>query len=157
MSDHYDDKNDSLEDINQSVKDVESAVRNIEKAIKDKWSSLQFIVAVFVILWVWDGVSAAWNSKWRYVLVEQVDSSKVTIDKRPHDCDFFSAPLGNKFCHYEKAVFTLMWATSKGGNPIRSDDDGKTWIPFTPDDPTIKVPATPTTEQVFVTWKKVED
>ena len=28
----------------------------------------------------------------------------VFIDQQPHDCKFFTAPIGNKHCHYERAV-----------------------------------------------------
>ena len=28
----------------------------------------------------------------------------VTIDKEPHDCDFMTAPIGIKHCHYERVV-----------------------------------------------------
>lgn len=32
------------------------------------------------------------------------DQRHVIIDREPHDCDFDSAPLGNKNCHYDKDV-----------------------------------------------------
>jgi len=28
----------------------------------------------------------------------------VTLDKQPHDCDFWTAPVGVKHCHYERVV-----------------------------------------------------
>jgi hypothetical protein len=39
-------------------------------------------------------------------LAEQyhVSKDKIIIEPKPHGCDFDDAPLGNKHCHYEKAV-----------------------------------------------------
>lgn len=32
------------------------------------------------------------------------DSSTVVIDREPHDCDFLKAPIGDKYCHFDKEV-----------------------------------------------------
>ena len=53
--------------------------------------------------------SAAWHSKTMYGIRYSVDSGKIQTQKRPHDCDFLTAPMGNKDCHYERQVDTVRW------------------------------------------------
>jgi hypothetical protein len=94
-----------------------------------------------------------WHAKWRYALSYGINSDKVIIEDLPHDCAFLAAPLGEKYCHYERIVSTLRLATSQIGNPIVSYDDGKTWSPFTSDSST-PVPKYPTVEEVRISWEK---
>jgi hypothetical protein len=97
-----------------------------------------------------------WHSKWRYALSYGVTSDKVQINSHPHDCAFLAPPLGDKYCHYERVVSTLRWATSTTGHPIVSYDEGKTWNEFSPDANTT-VPQFNTVEQVYINWEKKED
>jgi hypothetical protein len=94
-----------------------------------------------------------------YSITAGAPIDKVTIEKKPHDCEFSAAPLGEKNCHYEKIVDKVMWATSTTGQPIVSDDDGKTWTVATwANDPgTPKFPQYPTTRSVYISWKKGQD
>jgi hypothetical protein len=46
-----------------------------------------------------------------YGLDYSVDSSRVHFDKKPTDCDWEHAPIGNKDCHYEKQVYPVNNAT----------------------------------------------
>ena len=50
------------------------------------------------------GVPATWHSKWRYALQYNLSPSLISIDAQPHDCDFLSAPLGEKHCDYRRIV-----------------------------------------------------
>ena len=101
---------------------------------------------------------------WRlkYAIEYSVDSERVTVEHKPHDCDWSSAPLGNKHCHY-KAMITIRnsekqivggtsvkLATSTTGEPIISYDDGETWK-INPAGNNLK----PVGVSVF--WRKVED
>ena len=43
-----------------------------------------------------------------YPFEYRVPSANVTIETRPHDCDFRWAPEGEKGCHYEKSVTTFV-------------------------------------------------
>lgn len=94
-----------------------------------------------------------------YSITEDAPIDKVTVEKKPHDCEFSAAPLGEKNCHYEKIVDKVMWATSTKGEPVVSEDDGKTWTVATwakePGSP--KFPQYPTTRSVYISWKKVQD
>jgi hypothetical protein len=67
-----------------------------------------------------------------------------------------SSPLGAKYCHYDREVSTVRWATSTTGNPIVSWDEGKTWTVFTPD-AGVTVPQTDTVQELLISWKKVEE
>ena len=101
---------------------------------------------------------------WRlkYAFQYSVDSERVTVARKPHDCDWSSTPLGNKHCHY-KAMITIRnsenqivggtsvkLATSTTGEPIISYDDGETWK-INPAGNNLK----PVSVSVF--WRKVED
>ena len=151
---------DAFENIEQSVQDIEQAVRGIQQsvqkvegAIKDNWRS---IWVVLVAIFLWYLAVDLWHAKWRYALAYDTDSANVIVDKMPHACAFLAAPLGEKYCHYDREVSTVRWATSTSGNPIVSYDDGKSWTPFTPDS-SVTVPKTDTVEKVYVSWKKIDE
>jgi hypothetical protein len=42
-----------------------------------------------------------------YSLRYQTDINHVAVDRKPHDCDFDKAPIGNKECHYQRIVGTV--------------------------------------------------
>jgi hypothetical protein len=46
-----------------------------------------------------------WDSplliSWRF----DVDINKVHVKHKPHDCEFQTAPLGDKHCDYEASIF----------------------------------------------------
>ena len=44
------------------------------------------------------------QSKWAYCWVYEADSDDVHIEKKPHDCKFMTAPIGDKHCRYERVV-----------------------------------------------------
>jgi hypothetical protein len=60
----------------------------------------------------------------------------------PHNCDFLTAPLGSKHCHYERVVTTIRIRRDQ-----MSEDEGKTWGPVTPG----------AKRTVYVSWNKVDD
>jgi hypothetical protein len=72
-----------------------------------------------------------WQIKyaWQY----SVDSDQVVVERKPHKCDWDSAPLGNKHCHY-KPIVTLYDSV---GVVIRTDN------------------VTPT--KIHVGWEQVEE
>jgi hypothetical protein len=85
-----------------------------------------------------------------------VSPKKVEVAKEPHDCDFFYAPIGDKFCEYGQKVTTVRWGRAPtNSQPILSTDDGKTWLPFTPEAGVV-VPRYSTLEGVDVGWEKNE-
>jgi hypothetical protein len=92
-----------------------------------------------------------WHSKTRFVLQYSLDTyDQVTVGKKPHDCDWFKAPLGDKECEYNREIYVQEvrsngwggqsisrdgWKTqidtamSTTGEHIYSSDKGKTWTP----------------------------
>ena len=46
------------------------------------------------------------QSPWAYAMQYNTDSENVLIDGKPHDCAFLKAPIGSKYCHFEKIVVT---------------------------------------------------
>ena len=146
----------AVERVETAVERVEAAVARVEAAVKSKWSSAQWVLAVLIFSLLWSVPGDIWRSKWRYGLNYDLPSDQIIIDDHPHDCAFLAAPLGEKYCHYEREVETLRWATSTAGFPIASWDDGKTWSAFTPD-AGVTIPKTSTVKQVHISWKKIED
>jgi hypothetical protein len=39
-----------------------------------------------------------------YAWAYHVEPNQVFKSPKPHDCEWRAAPLGDKFCHYEKAI-----------------------------------------------------
>jgi len=156
--DEYDDGDTGykLEDIDEAIRDVERAVLRVEQAVKNKWTSFHWIGAFLIGFGLWSVPGDIWHAKWRYAMGNNVASDKVTVDDVPHDCAFFAAPLGAKYCHYERIVSVVQWATSQANAPIVSYDDGKTWTEFTPE-PGVSVPRTPTVAEVHISWRKADD
>ena len=72
------------------------------------------------------------------------------MEKEPHACDFISALLGTKNCHFDPRVSEIRTGRrTESGGAVVSYDDGKTWLPNS-EEPRIK-------HSVFVTWEKIED
>jgi hypothetical protein len=73
----------------------------------------QTVVAVF---WIWifgsmvlvlrPYLSLSPARSW-YGFVNKVPADRVTLDKIPHDCEFQTAPLGSKHCHYAAQVLVV--------------------------------------------------
>jgi hypothetical protein len=134
---------------------IEAALGRVETAIKDKWSTIQWVGAILIGIFLWSLPGEIWHSRWRYSTAYNISSSDVYVQDKPHDCAFLAAPLGEKYCHYERTVSITRWATSQTGNPIISYDDGKTWSIF---DPAGKeVPKSSTVREVYIGWEKKED
>ena len=110
----------------------------------DNNDSISMLVCVVVLCFLAD---SAWHSKFRYSVQYHVPISSVTKLEKPSDCDFLTAPIGNKGCHYEPEVATVRTGHNAAGERFVSYDDGKTW---TPNDsiPAIKA-------GVFVSWNKI--
>jgi len=156
MSDIGDSFEDGADRIEASLGSVEAAIQRVEKAINDKWSTVQWVGIILIGTWLWSLPGQIWYSKGRYAWAYVIPESDVYIQEKPHDCAFLAAPLGEKYCHYERIVLMTRWATSTAGNPIASYDDGKTWNVF---DPPVgkEVPKVSTVTEVIINWEKKED
>jgi hypothetical protein len=120
----------------------------------DEWGCLLWIGVAIIVFGLWDSL---WYSRLAYKLYYSVQDSQLSIDKKPHDCDFWKAPIGEKECHYKRAVSTVEIGREPTNNkPEMSLDGGKTWSYFTPD-PGTTIPPGTTVTSVSVTWEKVEE
>ena len=144
-----------LDRIDDAADRIEQALARVEKAIRDKWSTPQMLAVILVGFGFWSLLADIWHAKWRYAATYGVTSSDVYIQNQLHDCAFFAAPLGAKYCHYERTISITRWSTSTDGNPIISFDDGKTWTSFDPAGE--KVPRYSTVKAVYIGWEKKED
>lgn len=97
----------AVEQVETAVKRVETAVEKVEAAVKNKWSAAQWLIWVLVGFGALSFLGDIWHSKWRYAMYYGASSGKVEIEKHPHDCNFLAAPLGEKYCEYEREVLTI--------------------------------------------------
>jgi hypothetical protein len=135
---------------------IEAGLGRVETAVKDKWSTVQWVGIIIIGVYLWSVPGQLWHSKWRYSAAYDVPESEVYVQDRPHDCAFLAAPLGEKYCHYERTISFTRWATSTTGDPIISYDDGKTWYLFNP--PGGKaVPKLSTVKEIYIGWEKKDD
>lgn len=137
-----------------SLDDVCDRLDSIEAAIRASRSDFSWVVLVILGWLAIVGLGDLWNSKMRYSWWYDVNSDQVTIEKKPTDCNFFRAPMGDKGCHYDRRVSTLRVKTvyldlQRGSVNYFSFDDGKTWI--------VDDAKPPTKPEVVVSWEKVED
>jgi hypothetical protein len=106
MGEDYDnDYNDPQERIVSELEGVQSSLEAIHETLK---SRTDFSVLVWFFLGLlffldWSGSTLdRWTDKLWYSFADNAEFKNITVDKRPSDCDFLYAPLGNKGCRYEK-------------------------------------------------------
>lgn len=118
-----------------------------------KDDSGSWVVTLAVCYFVYIGCLAAWHSKVRYAMQYSVGYDEVYKNNRPHDCDFLTAPIGEKNCHYDANAQKQIVRTGidPSGYAVVSYDDGKTWYP---NDGTPPVKAE---TSVNVSWQKVDE
>ena len=69
----------------------------------DGWAFLFFLGGI--VLWaVWD---TEWFGKLWYATANKVKYEDVLITLKPHDCEFGTAPMGRKNCHYKAQVIVF--------------------------------------------------
>jgi hypothetical protein len=101
-----------------------------------------FIIALVI---VGLGLAAWWvlPNDWRvkYAAEYQFDYDQILIDRKPHNCEWATAPLGDKHCHYEKVVTVFNRKNEVIEGPA----------------PTNPAPEDQKPVKVFVAWERVED
>jgi hypothetical protein len=78
-------------------------------------------MAYLLIAVYWDYISLSPTRSW-YALMNRTPVDHVTIEKMPHDCEFETAPLGSKHCHYQAQALVF---------PAESNADKKTSVVIT--------------------------
>jgi hypothetical protein len=107
---------------------------------------------VILLLGSWPGSKLdRWTDKVWCQLKYNADFNNITVEKRPSECDFLRAPLGDKDCKYKKDVAAIKRAVDvQTKRRIISQDGGKTWA-WDDDD------TQPQGTNVSVYWEKVTD
>ena len=70
--------------------------------------------AVWIVAAQWAYLSLDPIKSW-YALLNRVPVDRVEIQKKPHDCEFETSPLGSKHCHYDAKPFVLQGADTSDG------------------------------------------
>jgi hypothetical protein len=112
--------------------------------LSEKWERLEMgfksllfvLVGVTILLFVfWWLLPDDWRLKYaaeRWADADWIDTDQVNIERKPHNCEWSSAPLGDKHCYY-KAV------------AIRYNSHGEV------------ITDGETTSKVLVGWERVEE
>jgi hypothetical protein len=116
--------------INTALTPIAELFVNITELLKSVFVFLLIVcLLVFAVWWL---IPDDWSVK--YAAEYMVAPDKVVIDHKPYDCDWDSAPIGSKHCHYE----TIVVLYSQAGDVLKASEAAN--------------PA-----KVYVAWKKVED
>jgi hypothetical protein len=109
----------------------------------------------FVLCLLGLGIYAVLPYKYICAIQCGVAVKDIFIEKKPADCDFMTAPIGNKGCSYERQVSTVRWAKSDAGVQLRSYDEGETWVTLNqievqgPDGARYEFPANTSLEEIY--------
>ncbi len=112
MSDDYADYEDSPpsheERMLDELRNIHATLEEIKENIPTLGSKGDFggWILGFVIVWLfwsWSGSKLdRWTDRVWYSSKYGATWKNVDVQKRPFDCDFFHAPIGDKGCHYKK-------------------------------------------------------
>ncbi len=81
----------------------------MNKDFKNAFVVVCMILVLTAVLFVFIGsyITAVFpQSPWAYAIQYNTEAEYVVIDPKPHDCEFDKAPIGNKYCHFDKIVTT---------------------------------------------------
>jgi hypothetical protein len=101
------DSDDSGGTTSSELEDVHSTLKEILSTLKSKtdFSGLFWVALVVLLLEGWSGSKLdRWTDKAWYSVRYDAEFKNIAVEKRPLDCDFFRAPLGNKGCEYKKTT-----------------------------------------------------
>jgi hypothetical protein len=132
-------------------------LRNLKNIVLGTATVLLAIFAIFfaswkVLPWLLPG---DWRTK--YAIEYLVNEDQVNVERKPHDCEWDSAPLGNKHCHYEALVAVynsdgkVIDGTDAEVDPSGTEisyDHKKTWQVR---------PADQKATKVTVVWQRADD
>jgi hypothetical protein len=108
------------------------------------------ILGLFCYSFVVDMFDDVWYSKLRYSTQYGAEFSQITKSRKPQDCEFMAAPIGNKSCHYEPQV----WAITTGFDKA----SGRRIVTYSVDgSQEFNDGSNPLKSSVNISWKKVDD
>jgi len=97
-----------------------------------------FALAILALI-TWCLLPGDWRIK--YAAEYWIDIEQITIEHKPHNCDWDSAPIGSKHCHYD-AIVTVY---NQYGHVIEGPGRDKT------------NPPNDQNEKIHVEWERVEE
>jgi hypothetical protein len=95
------------------------------------------------------GTGYEFKPKWWFTFQYNVAYEQVTIEQRPHDCEWGTAPLGEKHCHYERVINTVLTRPAGGGQMVSNDN----WVTSH----FVESWLGPISPSVTVSWSKIND
>jgi hypothetical protein len=149
-----------------STKTTSSSRSSTDNVMAEAGGCLVLLLFVAVIgAFLWFILPDSWTDKIRYSAEYSVEMSQVERHDPPTDCDFMTAPLGRKNCHYKKTVAAYnaqnlqvagddaprYSSDTNTHRPIVSYDNGKTWDWVPEETKTVNLKVT----KVIVDWVKV--
>jgi|HubBroStandDraft_6_1064221.scaffolds.fasta_scaffold84292_6 hypothetical protein len=113
------------------------------------------VLATIILGWLFylalAGITSdMWYSKFRYSWQYGVEFSQITQNPRPRDCNFFAAPMGDKACHYDRQVSTVLTGIDSATGRrivIYSNDGSREWNDGN----------NPVKSSVSIWWQKVDE
>jgi hypothetical protein len=97
---------DKLDEIHSTLQEISQILPHLKTNV-DVWGP----VWAFIIFWLlssWAGSKLdRWTDRVWYSSASNVNWQNIDVQKRPHTCDFFQAPIGGKGCHYKKANYSF--------------------------------------------------
>lgn len=134
-----------------------TATKPVTKTFRERVAGWGYTLVFWfgiALLYAAGGYAAEWlfpaselATRWRYSLDDDLKNAEYVMPTRPHDCEFMTAPLGEKHCHYNKEVATVRVRKAQSGGRVISYDEGKTW----------ELAVAVTRSTVLVSWRKIED
>jgi hypothetical protein len=100
-------------------------------------------------------IAPVWTQCEWYALKYNTVKEAVHVSSKPHDCDFFRAPLGVKSCHYKKEIQVEPWHPDSTMTYFQSNVRGPNHSDAFASIPGESV-VNPHTN-VFIIWNKVRD
>ena len=106
MSDEYDDYSGPRDSLTNKLDEINSTLIAIRRDLPhlkfDFWGTFWiFLVIMFFVNWEGSKLDR-WTDRAWYSMYYNARWNDVDINKRPLDCDFMHAPIGNKGCTYKK-------------------------------------------------------
>jgi hypothetical protein len=84
---------------------VSEAMSNTGNKSKSSSNKIVGWLVLVAMLWLLAHIDACGDVQREYYrTLYGNSSSNVLITAQPHDCEFMTAPLGEKNCHYEKTI-----------------------------------------------------
>lgn len=71
-------------------------------------------ISALIVAALWPYLSLDPIKSW-YALDYEVPVERIEVDKKPHDCEFMTAPIGDKHCHYDAQVTVLKGSETSDG------------------------------------------